>query len=70
MGECGQFGKEVWVLHLRTSGEEPFYAKLAGQVVLHPNSLWSRLVKAKYKFTGSWAEHFKPKTGGKLPIVV
>ena len=35
--------------------------KLAAQLVLNPNTLWAQVVRAKYKFKGSWLHYTCPR---------
>ena len=34
--------------------------KLVAQLILHPTSLWGRVISAKYHFVGSWTSYSFP----------
>ncbi|EHA8592249.1 hypothetical protein COCNU_contig69386541G000010 [Cocos nucifera] len=40
--------------------KQALITKLAAQLVLTPHSLWAQIVRAKYKFKGSWYSYNKP----------
>lgn len=40
--------------------QQAFLIRLAANLVLNPNFLWTRVVMAKYQFTGSWHSYHCP----------
>ncbi|XP_073117084.1 uncharacterized protein [Elaeis guineensis] len=40
--------------------KEEFLCKMAAQLILNPESLWAKVVSAKYKFNGTWTNYVQP----------